>query len=142
MDRLLKPEDFKLGGASTVITEDVEDVKDVEDVEDIEEEEEEEEEKAKLSDGMARILATPENEPVLRVFVGTTLAMGVLPLGVFWMVRNVVVPFLLPQAGSESEMLYAGISAVVTVNLVIAAYAVYAYNEVDERMEGPHRKAE
>jgi hypothetical protein len=79
------------------------------------------------SEGFRRLLHEPRNKPVFRKFLLTTLAMLLLPLVVFFGVRNMG-PQLLGLEESRVN-LWAAAAAVVVVNLLMGTYVYIAWAE-------------
>lgn len=88
----------------------------------------------------ARLSSHAENRDVLNKFYLAFLAMAVVPLASFFLIKLALTS--LTAWDADRVVMISGIAAVVTVNLVIAAYAYVAWLEPDERLSGARVKAD
>ena len=81
-------------------------------------------------EGLKAVMNEPANKPVIRKLLITTVAMIVFPIAVFFGFREYVGRAMDMDVGGRN--LWAGISAAVTVNVIMIYYVVLAWNETLE----------
>ena len=84
------------------------------------------------SSAIKRIMDEPANTPVIRKLLLTTVAMIVVPIAVFFVVRHVAEARLSVQPGGAN--LCGGVAAAVVVNIIMVFYVFLAWNE---RLDDP-----